>query len=89
MNGEDGRALHFARGHTDGDVIVFFPRSNVVHLCDDFVTYGFPFVDVQSGGSLRGMIGKVERAMAAVPDDVKVIPGGPPSASRSGRPAWP
>jgi cyclase len=75
VNGEDVRALHFARGHTDGDVIVFFPRSNVVHMGDDFVTYGFPFVDVQSGGSLLGMIENMEKAMAAVPDDVKVIPG--------------
>jgi glyoxylase-like metal-dependent hydrolase (beta-lactamase superfamily II) len=75
VNGEDIRALHYARGHTDGDVIVFFPRSNVVHMGDDFVTHGFPFVDVQSGGSLRGMIENAEKAMAAVPDDVKVIPG--------------
>ena len=75
VNGEDIRALHFAPGHTDGDVIVFFPRSNVVHMGDDFVTYGFPFVDVQSGGSVLGMIDAAEKAMAAVPDDVKVIPG--------------
>jgi glyoxylase-like metal-dependent hydrolase (beta-lactamase superfamily II) len=75
VNGEDIRALHFARGHTDGDVIVFFPRSNVVHMGDDFVTYGFPFVDVESGGSLLGMIENAEKAMAAVPDDVRVIPG--------------
>lgn len=75
VNGEDVRALHYPRGHTDGDVVVFFPRSNVVHMGDDFVTYGFPFVDVQSGGSLAGMIEAAEKAMAAVPDDVKVIPG--------------
>jgi cyclase len=48
VNGEDIRALHYARGHTDGDSVVFFPQSNVVHLGDDFVTYGFPFVDVKA-----------------------------------------
>lgn len=75
VNGEDIRALHFAPAHTDGDVIVFFPRSNVVHMGDDFVTYGFPFVDVQAGGSVLGMVEEARKAMAAVPDDVKVIPG--------------
>jgi glyoxylase-like metal-dependent hydrolase (beta-lactamase superfamily II) len=81
VNGEDIRALHYARGHTDGDSIVFFPKANVVHMGDDFVTYGLPFVDVSSGGSVLGMIDAIEKAMAAVPDDVKVIPGhGPLSA---------
>jgi len=38
LNGEDIRALHFPHGHTDGDSIIFFPQSNVVHMGDDFVT---------------------------------------------------
>jgi glyoxylase-like metal-dependent hydrolase (beta-lactamase superfamily II) len=81
LNGEDIRALHFARGHTDGDSVIFFPKSNVVHMGDDFVTYGLPFVDVASGGSVVGMAENVEKVMATLPDDVKVIPGhGPLSA---------
>jgi cyclase len=83
VNGEDIRALHYARGHTDGDSIVFFPKSNVVHMGDDFVTYGFPFVDVASGGSLLGMIENADQAMAAVPDDVKVIPGHGPLSTKA------
>ncbi len=83
FNGEPIRALHFPQGHTDGDVIVFFPKSNVVHMGDTFVTYGLPFVDVASGGSLRGMIDAVEKAMAAVPDDVKVIPGHGPVSGKA------
>jgi cyclase len=75
LNGEDVRALHYARGHTDGDVVVFFPKSNVVHMGDDFVTYGLPFVDVASGGSVLGMAENDEKVMATLPDDVKVIPG--------------
>ena len=53
LNGEDIRAIHFPHGHTDGDSIIFFPQSNVVHMGDDFVTYGFPFVDVRSGAAGR------------------------------------
>lgn len=75
LNGEEIRALHYAKGHTDGDVVIHFTKSNVVHMGDDFVTYGLPFVDVASGGSLLGLIENVEKAMAAVPDDVKIIPG--------------
>jgi cyclase len=75
LNGEDIRALYFPAGHTDGDAIIFFPKSNVVHMGDDFVTYGFPFIDVQSGGSINGMIDGVEKVIAQVPADVKIIPG--------------
>jgi glyoxylase-like metal-dependent hydrolase (beta-lactamase superfamily II) len=75
VNGEDIRALHVANGHTDGDSVVFFPKANVVHMGDDFVTYGFPFVDIAAGGSVRGMIKAVEGVIAKLPADVKVIPG--------------
>lgn len=75
LNGEDIRALHFPAGHTDGDSVIYFPKSNVVHMGDDFVTYGFPFIDVDGGGSIDGMIAGVEGAIASLPPDVKVIPG--------------
>jgi glyoxylase-like metal-dependent hydrolase (beta-lactamase superfamily II) len=75
LNGEDIRALHFPAGHTDGDSVIYFPKSNVVHMGDDFVTYGFPFIDVDGGGSIDGMIHGVEEAIAQLPADVKIIPG--------------
>lgn len=75
LNGEDIHALHFASGHTDGDSIIFFPKSNVVHMGDDFVTYGFPFIDLKSGGSVEGMIAAVDDVAGKLPADVKVIPG--------------
>ena len=75
LNGEDIRALHFPAGHTDGDAVIFFPKNNVVHMGDDFVRYGFPFIDVTSGGSIQGMIAAMEKAATMLPPDVKVIPG--------------
>jgi len=75
LNGEDIRALHFPAGHTDGDAILFFPKNNVVHMGDDFVRYGFPFIDVTAGGSVQGMIAACEKVAAELPPDVKVIPG--------------
>src|SRR5271165_7189435 len=75
LNGEDIRALHFPAGHTDGDSIIFFPKANVVHMGDDYVRYGFPFIDVTSGGSVQGMIAACEKVIPMLPPDVKVIPG--------------
>ncbi len=81
LNSEDIRALYFPAGHTDGDSIIFFPHSNVVHMGDDFVTYGFPFIDVDSGGSINGMIDAVQQVISQLPPDVKVIPGHGPVSS--------
>ena len=75
INGEEIRAVHFPAGHTDGDAIVFFPKSNVVHMGDDFVRYGFPFIDIQAGGSVQGITAACEKALAQLSADVKVIPG--------------
>src|ERR1044072_3953008 len=75
LNGEDIRVLHYPSGHTDGDSMIFFPESNVVHMGDDFVTYGFPFIDLAGGGSVEGMIIAAEYVIANLPADVKVIPG--------------
>jgi glyoxylase-like metal-dependent hydrolase (beta-lactamase superfamily II) len=75
LNGEDIWALHYPNGHTDGDSIVYFSKSNVVHMGDDFVTYGFPYVDVLSGGSVQGIIAACEGTISRLPKDTKVIPG--------------
>jgi cyclase len=75
LNGEDIRALHFPAGHTDSDAIIYFPKNNVVHMGDDFVRYGFPFIDVAAGGSVEGMIAACEKSIQQLPGDVKIIPG--------------
>lgn len=75
INGEDIRAIHFPKGHTDGDIVVFFPQSNVVHMGDDFFSGMFPFVDLDSGGSVQGLIADIAQIIPMLPPDVKVIPG--------------
>jgi cyclase len=75
LNGEEIQILHYPSGHTDGDSMIFFPQSNVVHMGDDFVTYGFPFIDLAGGGSVEGMIAASSYVLTNLPTDVKVIPG--------------
>ena len=83
LNGEDIRAIHFPNGHTDGDSVIFFTQSNVVHMGDDFFNGGmFPFIDIDSGGSVQGMIAGDEKVLAEIPDDVKIIPGHGPLATK-------
>jgi glyoxylase-like metal-dependent hydrolase (beta-lactamase superfamily II) len=75
FNGEEVKAVHFPNGHTDGDTIVFFTNSNVVHLGDDFFVARFPFVDLDSGGSVQGLINNVAALMRQIPAGAKLIPG--------------
>ena len=83
LNGEDIKAIHFPNGHTDGDSVIFFPQSNVVHMGDDFFNGTmFPFIDLDSGGSVQGMIAGDEKVLALIPDDVKIIPGHGPLGSK-------
>src|SRR5437660_7649916 len=83
LNGEDIHAIHVANGHTDGDSIIFFPQSKVVHMGDDFFNGGiFPFIDLDSGGSVQGMIAGGEKVLAEAPDDVKIIPGHGPLGTK-------
>ncbi|HEY6968065.1 MAG TPA: MBL fold metallo-hydrolase [Candidatus Angelobacter sp.] len=83
LNGEDIRAIHIPQGHTDGDSVIFFTQSNVVHMGDDFFNGGiFPFIDIASGGSVQGMIAGDEKVLAETPDDVKFIPGHGPLGNR-------
>ena len=75
LNGEDIRAVHMPHGHTDGDAVIWFTKSNVVHMGDDFFNGSFPFVDVDNGGSISGLIANVAKVLETIPNDAKVIPG--------------
>ena len=75
FNDEEIRVIHFPHGHTDGDSVIFFTGSNVVHMGDDFFAGRFPFVDIDSGGDVLGLTKNVGDIIAQVPADVKLIPG--------------
>ncbi len=75
FNDEEIKAVHFPRGHTDGDTVIFFTKSNVVHLGDDFFAGRFPFVDLESGGSVDGLLKNIGELIQMIPADAKLIPG--------------
>ena len=75
LNDEDIVLHHFDAGHTDGDLIVQFKNANVVHTGDAFVRYGYPFIDVSSGGSVNGFISTLDKILLLIDDNTKIIPG--------------
>ncbi len=67
--------FHSHAGHTDGDAMVYFVNSNVLHTGDLFFNGRYPYIDLNSGGSALGYIKAVENALKIINDDTKIIPG--------------
>ncbi len=75
FNGEEIRALHLPNGHTDGDSVIFFTGSKVIHMGDDFFAGRFPFVDLENGGNVVSLAKNVGEVVGGLKPDVKIIPG--------------
>ena len=83
LNGQEVRVFHVAPAHTDGDVIVHFPETNVIHMGDTFFNGIYPVIDVSSGGSIDGMIAADDRVLAFIDSSTRVIPGHGPLGDRA------
>lgn len=75
FNGNDVAVVHVANAHTDGDSIVYFRQANVLHMGDVFFNGLLPFVDVGSGGSLRGLVAGLGKGLSFADENTKVIAG--------------
>jgi len=77
FNGENINLLHYPHGHTDNDVVVFFSKSNIIHLGDLWNSgiSSFPTVDIEAGGSIMGMLENIKELIRIIPKDAKIIPG--------------
>lgn len=75
LNGEDILVTHIHNAHTDGDALVYFTNSNVLHVGDAYFQKGFPYIDVDSGGSIDGYIQGIEKMIALSDDKTVIIPG--------------
>ena len=67
--------FHFGSAHTDGDAVIKFKNANIIHAGDLFVTYGFPFIDINNGGSLDGFINTLSKIIDMSNDRTIIIPG--------------
>lgn len=88
FNGEEIKVIHFPHSHTDGDSIIFFTNSNVIHMGDNFFNPRFPVVDLEAGGNVVGMTKTVGEVISKLPAGVKIIPGHGPLSEADGLKAF-
>lgn len=82
MNGEPVAIYHVDNAHTDGDSIIYFAESNVMHTGDTYFHARYPYIDLNSGGSVDGYISAVERSLMLIDDETKIIPGHGPVSNK-------
>jgi len=83
FSGVELHAIHVDNAHTDGDAIIWMPKENVLHMGDCFFNKRYPFIDLNSGGSVIGAIDAVSAALLIVDDNTQIIPGHGPMANKA------
>jgi glyoxylase-like metal-dependent hydrolase (beta-lactamase superfamily II) len=80
-NDEELFVFHVDNAHTDGDGLILFRKANVLHTGDTLFNGFYPFIDVDSGGSIDGMIASADKVLGMVNEQTKIIPGHGPLAT--------
>tara|TARA_R110002073_G_scaffold297764_1_gene464082 strand:- start:17039 stop:17932 length:894 start_codon:yes stop_codon:yes gene_type:complete len=75
INGDDVLATHVHNAHTDGDALIYFANNNVLHTGDSFFQGKFPYIDLNSGGSINGYIEGIQKMILITDENTKIIPG--------------
>ena len=75
FNGEEVQMIHYPNGHTDGDSVIYFTKSKVLHLGDMFFFEMFPAIYSEGGGNIRQLVRSLDQILANIPADAKVVPG--------------
>jgi cyclase len=75
LNGEEIRAIHMPSAHTDGDAVVHYTGSDVIHMGDIYFNGMYPFIDSDSGGSADGVVAACDRVLQIATDKTRIIPG--------------
>jgi len=87
-NGEDIWVFHVPNAHTNGDAVIQFKKANVVHTGDVLFNGFYPFIDISSGGSVKGTIAAADRILGAIDENTKLIPGHGPLADKEALKAY-
>ncbi len=83
FNGEIAKVYHVPHGHTDGDSIVHFPASDVIHMGDIYFNGLYPYIDLDGGGNIEGMIAGAELGVSIAGEDTQIIPGHGPLSNKA------
>lgn len=74
-NGDKIFIFHVHNAHTDGDAVVYFTNSNVIHTGDVFFNGKYPYIDTSNGGSVSGYIAALKKIAMVGNEDTRIIPG--------------
>ncbi len=78
--GEEISLIHLPAGHSDGDTVVWFRSTKVIHAGDLFFNCGYPFIDISHGGTIDGMIAAIEKLLDLADSSTRIVPGHGPLA---------
>ncbi len=84
FNGEEIQVIHIENAHSDGDIVIFFRKANVMQTGDIYFSVLYPFIDVSHGGSIDGVIAAADKILGIVDENTKIIPGHGPLSNREG-----
>ncbi len=83
VNGQEAHVFHVVKAHTDGDAAVHLMGSDVIIAGDLHFNYSFPFIDLDSGGTVGGFIAGQRKLLEMADDDTVIIPGHGDVASKA------
>ena len=75
MNGEVVHFIPIRAAHTGGDTNIKFEKANVLFIGDFYRNYGYPFIDINNGGSLKGMLEGLDLTMQSADASTTIVPG--------------
>lgn len=75
MNGELVDLIPVRAAHTGGDTMIRFRNADVIMIGDFYRNYGYPFIDTNNGGTLKGALEALEELMQIAGPNTKLIPG--------------
>ena len=75
FNGERIVVVHLPKAHTDGDVMLYFTETNVLHTGDAFFNKAYPYIDSNNSGSLKGYMMGLEKIIGLINSETRIIPG--------------
>lgn len=88
LNGEEIQVVHIENAHSDADLVIYFRKANVIHTGDVFFSVLYPYIDIEHGGSIDGMIAASDKLLGMIDDKTRIIPGHGPLSDREGLSAF-
>jgi cyclase len=75
MNGEIVDLVPVRAAHTGGDTMIRFENANAIMIGDYYRNFGYPYIDINNGGSLKGMLEALDATMKIARPDTRLVPG--------------